>query len=523
MPTYKQLTRRNPEYRADTWAKIRALYDVVAIVEKRDILKKLMPRGYGETDDNYNERLERAFYIPYLPGIIDWIVSALMTSAVAMKSQPQADRFYDEFAENTASDDAEKVPLQEYVRNLVLTALLLRRAWTLVDFPERLPGMEFKSRADEDSAGVRRAYLCSVDPENVLDWERDRKGQLTWVCILSETQPRETIESSRDEIRQEFTVYTQDKWTRYAIQFKADKQPKPDDPVPEIASGAHSFGCVPVIPFELPRGLWAAGKIMSIAIAHLNQRNALSWEQLRSLFQFLLWKMQPAGNAAGADDPVAEDTSRPVSQTFGPGRVIQAAENDTVEYVGPDAGPFEFALQDLNALRDEMHRVVSAMAQSVDNSGAALKRSAESKQIDQNAMTVVLEHLGDRVRKFLIRLFQIIATGRGDSPVEWTAEGMDDYGDISASAFVDEAVALEGIEMPPEFWIIYKFALARKLVGNFATPDELKKIRAQLESMTTAESVMRERLPKNQTPPGATDPESPDDGEGAAGGQSNAG
>ena len=486
MPTYKTLSQKNPEWDGAYWRRTRALYaGGRKLLADHKLLEEIFPRHLAEKENVYQERVKRAYYIPYAGEIIDMITSALFSEQLVMEAEPKADAWYETWAEDVSPPGGQKQTLRQFLKQQITTALNCKRAWTLIDMPEmEVDGPEPANLKEQEDAGYLDAYACPLDPECVWDWETDREGKLEWLLVHYEHAKREGLDGDRELITEEWVYYDRAGWKRYQIQYKKGKPPQPTDEVPLVKEGPHSFGQVPVIPLELPDGLWAMGKIESIAVAHLNKRNALSWAQYKSLFPVL-------AHFAAPPDPmnaVSEDPDRAVNQTVGQGYVVQLAAGDDFKYVGPETSAYKVAQDDLSILRDEMHRVVHQMAQSVDNSAAALQRSAESKQVDQSSMTTVLKEFGKIVREHAVDMHDMAQLGRGEKPVSWTASGMDAYDEQSADAMVTQAQTMELVSLPSaKFQQLFKFELARRVLGDNVSPEDLEQIKIELEENITNE------------------------------------
>jgi hypothetical protein len=494
---YKHLLATSPEYDADEWARCDALYaGGRKLLKNPAVVKQLFHRHNAETADVYEERLARAYYIPYAGQVIDFIVAALFGEKLTLEldGEAAADKFYDEFQENVAGQLGPKLELRQLLRRQILTALKKRRAWTLLDLPPA-PAEQHAALADEEATGQRAVYACPVEPECVRRWKRDRQGNLEWVLLMSTDTEAQTLDDSGIMVREEFTYYDRVGWRRWNIEYAGkDKRPKPETPVDEIpgvkkSEGLHSFGRVPLSCMELPEGLHAMGKLESIATEHFNKSCALSWGEYKGLFQFLAFFQEPPkpGDTSG----VTEDVNRYINQKIGPGRAWRGSQGDRIEVIAPDAAPFTHALESLKILRDEMFRVVHYMSLAVDNSGAALQRSGASKEIDKAGESVVLTALGGYVRDHAIELMGMAAAGRGDKDLKWVAQGMESYEDVSLDALVNQEVMLETIPIPsPTFQVERKYELARRQLGERATPEMLEKIHDELEAAITVETLM---------------------------------
>ena len=516
-PVYKQLAKvKHPEYDCEYWRKIRALYAGISQIRKdmadKNFRDMLFPKHMGEEDWVYAERCKRLLYDPYMGYLIDTIVANLgndplrmsedtdedapaartaqgspagkAKAPVKLEGKTNGDPFYDGFFQNCAPRKGEKKSFNQLVREQIRTALLCRWSWTLVEMPPALT--EPANRQRERDEVANGTYACGVDPECVYDWETGEDGELLWALVCNVTARRPDLSGTRTLRREEYTYYTAEGWERYVYEYDPDKNPPKDEQPPDsTTSGTHSFQRVPLLKFELPDGLWAGAKVESLAAEHLNKLCALSWAQYRTLFQFLAVRL-------GAPDPlnpVTEDQSRAINQPIGPGRVMVLGEKDVPEYISPDAEPFKVAMEFLNHLRDEMHRVLSMMAMSVDNSGAALKRSADSKQVDQQQSATILKDLGRRCREHAELVYEVVSDGRDDNKA-WVAQGMDQFDEVSMDSMVNEAALLETVPIPsPTFKALYKFELARRAVPG-ATDDQLEQIMDELQSNITAEDEM---------------------------------
>lgn len=515
---------RNAAYQGPFWAKCKALYaGGPALLGNDGLLRQCMPPHTNEAQEVYTERLKRAFYLPYAGSIIDQLVAQLTNKPVTIEpeettegsddggvsgSEPTEEDlppYYADLVKNCGRPGGRRCSLNQLAREQILTALQCQTAWTLVDLP---PAQPYASLAEQDAAGALNAYVCPIDPECVIDWEEQEDGELGWVLIQDVSARRADLTANRDIVTMRWRYYTADSWAIYEISYDSKKRldgPSDTDDVVLVDSGTHSFGRVPVRRLALTEGLWAMGKLEAIARAHLNQRNALSWGQLKALFPVpVLYAETPH-----QESPISEDTSR-VNQKHGQGFLRVLAEKDRLEYFSPDSAPYSVAGEDLTHLRDEMYRVLYSMAQSVDNSGAALKRSAESKTVDQAAAAVILRALGVYVREHLEDLLLTISTGRRDN-LRFCAKGMDNFDDQTLTQVVTEAVGLETVPIPSAtFQQLYKYKLAKLALGPDTRDEDLVQVQKELKSALTQDTYDLAHSPETIPLAGAPDKASSD-------------
>lgn len=516
---YKTLKLRHVDYMADFWARCRALYaGGPKLLENKDLLQKIMPK-HGEEDLKiYQERQNRAFYIPYAGSIIDKLVAELMSKPITFeleettarkddggvsgssKTDPedseetQLPEYYADLVKNCGKPGGPKQSLNQFAREQMFTALQCRTSWALVDMP-KAPVGGYANKKLQDEAGGLNAYVCQIEPECVVDWEESEDGDLEWVLVQDIICKRQGLTDNRNMVTLRWRYFTKEDWSVYELTYDKTKKadgPSDSDVAKLTDKGTHSFGKVPVRRMQLPEGLWAMGKLEAMARAHMNQRNALSWGQLKALFPVPVLYAQPPV----ANDPVSEDAGR-AGQKHAPGYMRVLAEKDRLEYFSPDVAPYQVAMADLGNIRDEMHRVLHSMAQSVDNSGAALQRSADSKAIDQAAAAVILRALGVFLREHLEEILNLISTGRKDNQA-FSAKGADNFDDVTLSQLVLDAVGLETVSIPSaHFQKKFKLKLAKLALGADATEDDLEEIKRELDDTHTQDALIAEHESEN--------------------------
>lgn len=513
---YKSLTAKSPEYSASYWEECRAFYRGGRdLLENKSLLTRVFPQHANEAPDIYQDRCRRATYLAYAGELLDYIVASLAMEPLTLTAEPKPPAFYQDFVNST---DGKSLTLNDLIQQQVLTALICKTAWTLVDLPPLDSGAVIESEADEEEYGLLRAMAFPVEPECVYDWDCTPSGDLEWALICMRSSPRKRLEDDRNEIVERYTYYTRDGWERYDVTYKRDKPPVPNDDIPLTLSGSHSFGQVPLVRLEVPAGMWAMDKIHCLCRDIFNKRSGISFSQLRHLFPILTAYLGPEigpGNEIPA--PIAQDPDRATNQVYGIGRIVKFGDKDRLEYTSPDCAIYTTSLEDLNGLRDELHRVLHQMALAANNSAAALKRSGDSKAQDKAAASVVLKKLGEYGRKHAIDIHNLARAGRMDQPMTWSAHGMQDFDEQALGDMINEAAVVQTLTIPsPTFHQIYRYSIASKAVSGMATPEQLEQIRDEIEAATTAEEFDPQRKMDLETaavmgPPEPDGDEIPDD------------
>lgn len=480
---YKKLNTKHECYDAEYWEACRLLYSGGrALLGNKGVLSKVFYRRRSEKDAPYMERLQKAYYVNYAGSIIDHIVAGLFQDPVTVDSDGLPP-FYDEFFEDCSPEGGSKQSFAQLLKAQVTNALICKRWWTLVDLPSVDPEQRSANLSDQEKSGALNAYAIALPAECVIDWEEYSNGALVWVLVKSIEKKRLSLDSDRETITERFQYWDESEWRRYEISYRKDKPPRPDDPVPLVAEGKHSFGKVPIAYSEVPDGLWAMNKLEGLAREHLNKRCALSHAEDLALMPNLYEFLGAENPLDGAISAAQQDTGRWINQTRGVGYVQARGAQDRVEYIGPDSTPFKVALESCNNLRDEMYRVLHQMALSVDaSSAAAIGRSGESKAQDRAATVVVLRSLGQLVRDHAQSVLDLVNKGRGDGVDEFVLHGMERFDSDDLGVIITEAQNLSLVDIPsPTFKSSYFAGVAESALRDRATPELAEQIKNELE------------------------------------------
>lgn len=485
----KKLRKTHPSYDAKEWRLIKAIYiGGKALLRDPAAMAELFPAHLSEHKLVYQERVKRAFYLPYFAEVLGNISAGVFSESLeyAIGDEELSDQYYKDFLTDCSPPGGQRCSFYQFLRDTLTDALKFKRAWALIDFPQE--DLAPTNLAEEQERGLDRAYVIPLDIESVLDWEIDKlTKEFKWVIVRDIEQCRETPEDERDIVEEIFTVWYPTHWERYAIRYKIDNPPKPDVDVPLVASANHTFNRVPILCLDLKDDLAAGEKIFSACVAHFNLRNGLSWAEYKSLFPVPVAFL----DAQNPLNPATDDPARAVTQTYGQGHMPTMAAGDRIEFVGPDSQPYSIALQDLAGLRDEIHRVLMQMAASVDNSGAALKRSGDSKAMDMQLTAKLLEAYANEVKELGLRILRTIEVGRSETPADWQAVGMSDYAGATLDGLLERAEIVDAVSIPSAtFKRAWCFVLAQRLLGTGATREQLEEIKSELEENITNEQFL---------------------------------
>lgn len=485
---YGTLAQTNPGYDAKLWDRIRLLYrggwEIAG--RAREVLKK----APNETTKAYEYRLSLASYVGYFGHVTNYLAGALFWEPVSVVPNSESsipdEEFYEEFSRNA---DRRETSFSSLMKLACVEALLVKTAWLAVDLP---PGTESEvaSRADEDALGLRRAY-CYLEPaENVLDWEEDDDGRLTLVVIKRRITKRTAIEQARGGYRDEFRVWElTESGARFSLyrsrDYKADETPDAKDALTLVEQRPTSFNVLPYARLTLPDGLWVGNQVGPLALEHFKRRSDLAGSVSSSLVEIPVVSLAPEIGGMGEAMPseLAQDPHRgddPIAQHKARGYMV-LGEHDRFEFVGPKGAVHQAARDELSDLRDEIYRTVTAMALALNQTGAAVGRSGQSKREDRIATEIVLEAIAHEVKKAAICVYRLIADAREETDVEWEAHGVENFNLAATGESVTEAIDVIDIDIPSKtFKSKYLSQLAIGLVRNL-DPETQATIRDEIE------------------------------------------
>jgi hypothetical protein len=487
---YSTLTQTHPDYDGRLWERLRQLY-----VGGYEILQNAgayIPRSVNEPEPRYQERLRNSSYVSHLGQIVDFLTSALHTQPVRVAPEsidgvigvsPDS-RFYDEFARDA---DLQGTPFAAAMRDATADALVYGRALVALDFPR--VSVQPETRAEEEAIGAARAYAYRLPVSALLDWERDDYGSFTWAIVRRVVSRRESPNDARGLRREEFTIWERTpedgvKWSVYSTKlFPVDRKIEASAEVAFTDSGVSSFAEIPIVEMRLPPGLRAGNKIGPLAEEHFRRRSMLHGSMSRNLVEIPYIKLgsELPGAHEAPPSEVQQDPNRaqdPIEQFIKRGFVPLGADDD-IGYVGPSGTAYELTDRQLHETREEMYRSVHAMALSIANTGASLRRSGESKREDRRSLSVVLGALGVHIRHFSERIYTQISVARNERAV-WTGHGLDHYDLDDTDQLLDDAKAARIMRIPsPTFERVFMTRVAQRLVPT-ASPEEKRRIQQEI-------------------------------------------
>jgi hypothetical protein len=409
------INREHPEYvaRKATWKHYKDLY--AGGEQLRERASEYLVRRHKEPGEVYAERLSRMFYENYIGSIIDWYAATLMhrePSFLVEGNDVVARAFFSSLANNC---DLKGTTLSEFFRQRFTEALVCGSSYVVVDFP-RASG-DAVSRAEEDAAGVSRAYLMNYDADEVINWNYDQSGGMEWVVIRTSCLQQSQVTDAKWEKETRWIYYDREN-------FQIFRKRGEESGIELIDQGRHglaALGRVPVFQVKVLDGMWLMNRAALLQMEHFNKSNALSWALTMGLF---------------ATPVVYSD--KEWNQVVGESYYIQLGAQDRFGWTEPEGKVYQIAADNLVALKDEIYRVCYLMNQAGDTSS---RQSGLSKQLDFGTTEEVLRAFGTTVKEAMKQVLWAIGTARQDG-LTIDVAGLDEFDIDEFGTELDDAKKL---------------------------------------------------------------------------------
>ncbi len=409
-----EIDREHPDYRQNqhTLHMYRDLYAGGQQFTHR--AAEYLLRRQKEPLDVYNERLQRAFYQNYIGSIVDWYAATLFRRAPSLQMKGGLEsgrRFLSEFTDDC---DRRGTSLASFFQACLTDSLIAGVSHILLDFPKTsaIPA----TRAEEDAAGVSRAYVVRYQAEDLINWSTDERGDYEWV-VLKQTVRRQPQIDSPEVIEETYWFYYDRE--EYRTYKRTEGVSGQSASIALIAQGPHGMAHqqrVPLITLRLADGLWLLNKAARLQLEHFNKSNALGWAITMGLFAM----------------PVIY-SDREWNQIVGESYYVQLGPQDKFGWTEPDGKVYTIAAANLETLKEEIYRVCYLSQASGEMTGGHAQ-SAVSKQLDFQITEEVLRAYAVTVKDCIRTVLSAVSDARQDG-VTVSVSGLDE---VDITDFVTE-------------------------------------------------------------------------------------
>jgi hypothetical protein len=403
-----QIDQEHTDYKRQTlmWQTYRDLY--VGGHQFKVRAADYLLRRQKEPLDVYGERLHRVFYENYIGSIVDWYASTLFRREPSLSLDgglETGQAFLSQLADDC---DMKGTRLANFFRRCLVEALVVGRSHILIDFPRAAKTP--LNRAEEDSAGLSRAFLVRYEAEELINWSVDERGEYEWIVLRHRMERQPKVDSP--EVVKETYWYYYDK-SEYKI-YRRVEQTGAQGAVNLISRGPHALAHqarVPLFTLQVSDGLWLLNKAAQLQLEHFNKSNALGWAITMGLFAM----------------PIIY-SDREWNQIVGESYFIQLGPGDKFGWTEPDGKVYQIAAANLETLKEELYRVCY-LSQASGEALTGNAQSALSKQLDFTITQEVLRAYGTAVKDCIRRVLTAVSDARQDGLLV-SITGMDEL-DIS--------------------------------------------------------------------------------------------
>ena len=409
----KEIDHEHLEYRQrkPMWKTYRHLYRGGEALKSH--ASDYLARRQKEPAQVYQERLGQVFYENYIGSIIDWYVASVFRREPVILPEgddPAGRAFLGTFVEDC---DMRGTTLTEFFRKALQDSIVFGETHAVLELPRMKA--QAMTRAEEEALGAARAYLVRYEPDELINWSLDERGDYEWVVLRTVRTKQASVSDTRmmEQTRwyyydrECFKVYERDV-AQNGISLGSMPATGAGD-IRLVDEGRHALadvGRVPLFTMKTAEGMALMEKASLLQLEHFNKSNALSWALTLGLFA----------------TPVVY-TDREWSQVVGEAYYIQLGPNDKFGWTEPEGKVYQIAADNLNRLKEEIYRVCYLLTQA---GGPSTAQSGLSKQRDFAVTQHVLRAYGDWVKDWSKRILRDVILVRKDR-IAVNVTGLDEF------------------------------------------------------------------------------------------------
>lgn len=321
----KALLQTHPEYDANVakWEKYSDCYSA------NDIYR-FIHKHVRESQDSYNLRIKRGYYLNYCASVIDLYVAYLFHAPITRNLSSDGKLFESFYKDADLAGTTFFLAMQDMCRR----ANIFGRCGVLVDMP-RVDGIE--TEADRVAADVR-PYLTLFDPTQILDWEKDRHGKYKWVKLeICGESERDWKGSPAANVRT-ILIWDRSSWQKWEVTDEKEALLVDED--------VHDLGEVPFVDVRNTHGRCTESSIRDISDINLA---ILNWSSFGD---------EEIANRCLNILTMGKDSSGEAAATISHHNILEYAEGAPAPaYLTPGDTPLKMIIEWINRAKDEIYRI----------------------------------------------------------------------------------------------------------------------------------------------------------------------
>lgn len=415
-------------------------------------------RHVRETNNDFATRVKMSYYYNFCAPIIDIYTNHLFKQAII------EDWANIENAVEARKDNIDRMDstIDEYRSNLFNLTQVYGHMFTVIDVPT--VNGTINNLQDKINQGAF-PYFVNVSPQNVMNWDLDRFGQLNWIMILdSDSDNADPFNFKKENAKtRTYRLWTRMEW----ILVNGDGN--------EIARGAHNLGVVPVtLTYEKAsrkeKSCLGISAIADIAFIARDVYNSSS--ELRQILRDQTFSILTIQGKATEYNQISVGSQK---------GLLYPEERNAPAYISPQAENAQNYFTHIDKQVTKMFQLAKLEGGSATNDQSAGQQSGTSKAWDFNETNSCLAQKASNMQDAEMKRWQIFALWEGQKKFDGDVTYGTNFDIQSLNDDLDEAEKSMKLEMGKLFNIEIKKSIAKKKFPRMPE-DEMDAILDDIES-----------------------------------------
>lgn len=432
------ITRRHPEYAESKphWEFLDATYEGGREWFQNGNIFRYIKEGEHE----YRDRLARCYRFNHTREVVDLLNKYLFKQHITRNDADAPESVKAFWARATKNG----LGIKEFVRKAGKRASVLGRIGVVVDNNAKTGAVI--SKEDEKKVGVR-TYAYVVGPTQLLDYDFDDDGELSWILIQEVARDAADPMNSSGALLPRFRLWTKTEWRLFEEQ-QIGRTNKTR--IVEIANGNHALGEVPVILHDhiISDEEFTAPALID-DIAYLDRATANYLSNLDAIIQDQTYSQlaMPAQNVLPGSDNYNTLMEMGTKRTF----LYDGEGGAQPFYLSPDPKQAQMILAVINKIINEIYHTCGLAGERTkqDNSMGIDNSSGVAKAYDFERVNALLQAKADSLEVLENKIVRLVALWNGEEakvstdlvtyPDNFDTRGLYDEFDISARLMLIDA------------------------------------------------------------------------------------
>lgn len=479
-PTVQQLTsvHRTHKAKSQKWDLLTRIVESEVTVEDKQTLLK---HPDNRPESLKEKRAEVAHFSSLLGGLVIKLQSYIMSKKgvyepfIAGGTTMSGDPLWGQFIENCTQEG-------DSFHKVLSTGLLQSLTTGLAFFQvDTLPSPHARNKAEQREMGGDRPFVVLRNRSDIVDWHKQGSYGMIKLHSIEYLRNSWLSPATPTHLYQVYQRYqdgriTSQKWRILPPKGSAptesftpgtDARVELDSPEQDIFHINTPSGKVfrlPLISMKIDPNLILGIQLLEIYSQYFTQMAAINYASLISLWRQLIFTNV-------TDESLI---AKAIGEGAGDGFWWALPPGVEAKWLETDTAGLEFALRYAEVLKGEMYEQVAQIAASAAATYVGMKRSAESKEADQQNMNILLRVYGSVVRQTAKQVLDCAAIARGEL-IDSNVVGFDKYDGDRFLEDLEEFLSASPVIKSPTFDREGRKILAAGAVDALGLPPALLK------------------------------------------------